>query len=76
MIQLAFPFSLWDRIKASFVLIPERRANIVIHSIIPLMGVGVFILALTKERHVADAFLLMVVCFLITPVTPTNFSWR
>jgi hypothetical protein len=67
-IQLAFPFSLWDRVKAALVLIPQRRANLVIHSIIPLIGIAFFIPVAMKGRVSAVAFLILLVCLLITPL--------
>ena len=67
-IQLDFPYSLWDRIRAALILIPERPANIVIHSIIPLIGIAFFVFILIKGRLSAEVFLVLAVCLLITPL--------
>jgi hypothetical protein len=67
-IQLAFPFSLWDRIKAAFVLIPQRPLNIIIHSVVPVIGIAVFVLALIKGQTDATILLILVACLSMTPL--------
>ena len=67
-IQLAFPYSLCDRIKAAFVLIPQRRVNILLHSIIPLIGISVFMFALITGQAHGIALLILGACLLVTPL--------
>ena len=67
-ICLEFPFSIWDRIWAAFVLIPQRRLNIIIHSVIPLIGLSVLGLLLSRGHPIElDAWLVIGTCFFFTP---------
>ena len=67
-IHLAFPFTLVDRIRAAFALIPQRPANIVIHSIIPLIGLGFLALILYTGRSLSLPVIVVVAaCLFITP---------
>ncbi len=42
-IELDFPYSFFDRVSAEFVIIPESRLKIFLHSLIPAIGI-IFIL--------------------------------
>ena len=68
-IHLDFPFSLLDRIWAAFVLIPQRKLNIVIHSVIPLIGIGIFVALVLGGRAIdLQAWIVIVSCLLFTPL--------
>jgi hypothetical protein len=67
-VQLSFPFTWWDRVKATFILVPERRATWIIHSVFPLVGLA-FLGALIWRHQVTPYYLFIVLmCLLFTPL--------
>lgn len=49
-IKIAFPFTLWDRMRASFVLTPQRRLGIILVAIWPVIGLSFLAFMLTTGR--------------------------
>lgn len=62
-------FALADRLKATFALIPQRPLNIVIHLIIPLIGLATLALVLSQNKPVTSQLVVVLAaCFSFTPV--------
>jgi len=67
-INLSFPFTLLNRIHAAFALIPQRKLNIVIHAIIPIIGLSTLAMVLYQGHPVSTEVVLIVfACFMFTP---------
>lgn len=68
-ITISFPFSLWDRIRAALLLIPQRKLSTVFALIWPLIGLSLLTFTLIKGRPLEpDVWVLVVVCLLFTPL--------
>jgi hypothetical protein len=68
-ITLSFPFTLADRIRAAFALIPQRKLNIAIHATIPMIGLATLVSEMIQGRPIsADVLFIVLACFMFTPV--------
>jgi hypothetical protein len=68
-VKLSLPFGLIDRVRASLVLVPHRGAAVVVHLIVPLIGIAFLGFALYDGRHVGVVvWLVFIVCVLFTPL--------
>lgn len=82
-ITLSFPFSLLDRIRASFAVIPQRKSGIAAAAIFPLLGLTFLVLTLVKGRaldaggySLVGLSLLFYPAVVVTTATITHFCNR
>lgn len=68
-IALSFPYTFLDRVLAEFILIPESKFKIVIHSIAPAIGVAFLAFMLFQPKPLsATIWLVVLMLFLFNPV--------
>ena len=78
-IELKFPYTFRDRYFAEFQMIFESKLKMIIHSVFPLIGVGLLVFALQSNKTFPTSFwLAIIVAFLFLPgillvVLGTNF---
>ena len=67
-IELSFPYTFLDRVMAEFVLIPDSKFKVFIHSLIPLIGVAILTLLLWQGKTVSlDSWLVVLGIFFFGP---------
>ena len=67
-IELSFAFTFLDRLRAAFLLIPQRRLGIVLAAIFPLIGLSVLAFAFATGREgTVEVWVILVLCLLFHP---------
>jgi len=69
LIQLSFPFSLWDRVRSALVIIPHQGAVIIsIHALFPLIGLA-FLAFLIYHGQLTPVYLgVVLLCIMFSPL--------
>jgi len=69
---LTFPFSLWDRLRAAFVLVPQSRHGVAAAVVFPLLALACFVFVLSKGRPFdGNAAILLAIGLLFYPLVLT-----